>query len=264
MKMHLEDGILLRMMDDELTPAEYTVAKQHLAECQFCRERISDLSQVSAELALFSVENLPSVHDSARDELLVALSRQEKTILQTPVSNQPISRVWMIGTGIAAMLALVAIMLGFRSERNAPSVHSPETIETAEVTQAPAPAAVKQETDAHSAVKVAKKESEALSKRPAKERSASAAVKHGNEEGTPLEADADEALRPFIELPYSDKSIPLSAYQVVRVQMRAASLASTGLIAASPTDERWVQADVLLGMDGQPRGIRFVPAAVPR
>jgi hypothetical protein len=77
------------------------------------------------------------------------------------------------------------------------------------------------------------------------------------------QSKATEALpaSSFIRLPYSDPSLPLESADVIRVRMRASTLANAGIIRVSPnTNDGWVQADVLLGIDGEPRGIRLISA----
>jgi anti-sigma factor RsiW len=65
----------------------------------------------------------------------------------------------------------------------------------------------------------------------------------------------------FIRLPYSDPALPLESADIVRVQMRVSTLANAGIIRLPPNaNDGWVQADVLLGMDGEPYGIRLVSA----
>lgn len=73
------------------------------------------------------------------------------------------------------------------------------------------------------------------------------------------ESLVDSADLPFIQLPYSNPALPLESEQIVRVNMRLSDLASTGVITmAAPASDAWVQADVLLGMDGEPYGIHLL------
>jgi hypothetical protein len=67
---------------------------------------------------------------------------------------------------------------------------------------------------------------------------------------------------PFVQLPYSNPALPLESEQIVRVNMRLSDLASTGVVAmTTPASDAWVQADVLLGMDGEPYGIHLLEGA---
>lgn len=62
----------------------------------------------------------------------------------------------------------------------------------------------------------------------------------------------------FIALPFSDTALPLAGATVVRVQMPIEELQSTGLPVINARPGAAVQADVLVGIDGLPRGIRLV------
>jgi anti-sigma factor RsiW len=79
-------------------------------------------------------------------------------------------------------------------------------------------------------------------------------------EGTSQTA-AGEPDRPFIPLPYSGVALAEGEEEIVRVQMPAEALANAGIIPpGSYADNSWVDADLLLGLDGQPQGIRLVNA----
>ncbi len=66
-----------------------------------------------------------------------------------------------------------------------------------------------------------------------------------------------EAAR-FIELPFSDGALPLADATIVRVEMPVDELRLAGLTVDGRQPGSLVQADLLMGMDGLPRGIRFV------
>lgn len=62
----------------------------------------------------------------------------------------------------------------------------------------------------------------------------------------------------FLALPFSDSALPLGDATVVRVQMGVEELQSTGLPILDARPGAAVEADVLMGIDGLPRGIRLV------
>lgn len=76
-----------------------------------------------------------------------------------------------------------------------------------------------------------------------------------------LRGDEDE----FIPLPYSATGAGYD--RVVRVEFPVSALAAEGILPADVVDsaamagDEWVLADVALGLDGQPAGIRLVDAA---
>jgi hypothetical protein len=61
-----------------------------------------------------------------------------------------------------------------------------------------------------------------------------------------------------VELPYSDRALPLGDAMVVRVELPIEELRLTGLAVDAGRPGTVVQADVLLGIDGLPRAIRLV------
>jgi hypothetical protein len=73
--------------------------------------------------------------------------------------------------------------------------------------------------------------------------------------------NADETDRTFIPLPYSGVALAEGEEEIVRVAMPVAALANAGIIPAEAyAEDSWVDADLLLGLDGQPQGIRLVNA----
>jgi hypothetical protein len=62
----------------------------------------------------------------------------------------------------------------------------------------------------------------------------------------------------FVPVPFSDGMGPEDPGMVVRVQLTRASLAELGYPVAEAPDEDLIRADVLVGEDGWPRGVRLV------
>jgi hypothetical protein len=61
----------------------------------------------------------------------------------------------------------------------------------------------------------------------------------------------------YLPLPYSSATLSATEAQVVRVEMPVSALREAGIFVPSTEDE-YVDADILLGLDGQPQGIRLV------
>jgi hypothetical protein len=74
---------------------------------------------------------------------------------------------------------------------------------------------------------------------------------NGNADGTYSVAD-------FVPVPFTDGIGPEDPGMVVRVQLTRASLAELGYPVAEAPDEDLIRADVLVGEDGWPRGVRLV------
>ena len=62
----------------------------------------------------------------------------------------------------------------------------------------------------------------------------------------------------FVPVPFTEAIGPEDPGMVVRVQLTRASLAELGYPVAEMPDEDLIRADVLVGEDGWPRGVRLV------
>lgn len=62
----------------------------------------------------------------------------------------------------------------------------------------------------------------------------------------------------FLALPFSDSALPLTEATIVRARIPIEELRLTGLTVEPAPKGASVEADVLLGIDGLPRAIRFV------
>jgi len=70
----------------------------------------------------------------------------------------------------------------------------------------------------------------------------------------------------FLPVPYSNADVPTASPHIVQMQVPISSLADVGIVlepitsreAAGPDGERSVLADVLVGADGQPRGVHLL------
>jgi hypothetical protein len=68
----------------------------------------------------------------------------------------------------------------------------------------------------------------------------------------------DAAAGDFVSVPYTEEIGPDDEAMVVRVQMTRESLAQLGFPVDEVHGSDWVRADVLVGQDGWPRGVRIV------
>jgi len=66
------------------------------------------------------------------------------------------------------------------------------------------------------------------------------------------------SLADFVPVPFADRIGPEDPGMVVRVQMPRAALAELGYPVDDVCSSDWVRADVLVGQDGWPRGVRVV------
>ena len=77
--------------------------------------------------------------------------------------------------------------------------------------------------------------------------------------GTASQLTPEQAEWDFTPLPYSGVALAEGEEEIVRVQLPASALANEGIIPpGSYAEDSWVDADLLLGLDGQPQGIRLL------
>ncbi len=115
---HLSNDLLVRAMDDELTGGETLAAERHLASCETCRSRQSELRRVSDGLESFlgawSSAKASSVAGQAseriaeqrnRQQLLAALEGPKQSVPSTAGAGRTLARFgWVLAA--AAMLAI--------------------------------------------------------------------------------------------------------------------------------------------------------------
>jgi hypothetical protein len=80
------------------------------------------------------------------------------------------------------------------------------------------------------------------------------------ESPVPVEASAVEAYAAsdFVPVPFTGAITPDDPGMIVRVQLTRASLAQLGYPVAETPDEDLILADVLVGEDGWPRGVKLI------
>ena len=231
---HLTEKDMTQALDRELSTAEQARVETHLANCEACLEAYERLVEVSTQISR-AIEAIPVAEpERARAQLITALRAMDVPVYTAPASRWPF---WVSALATAACLAL-ATLLALQKIRSTPRQPA-----------SPPPARVV--------------------KRPPAPPSGDAQPRFTTQVGHPLHplrhikapvaVPETEAEPPFIPLPYADPGLPLSATDRVRVEMRLSALAGAGVIRVVPgSADGLVQADVLLGVDGQPWGIRLV------
>lgn len=218
---------MLQAIDGELEPSDHARVDTHLANCGQCLGRYEDLAQLSETLN-HAIETAPvAAPASARQRLEAALENSRGAHPIQPVA------IWK---WVAVAAGLVLLLLLFRQQPTPPR-------QTAAAISKELPTAPRETAIPH-AVPV-----QALSKK----------------RGRPSSHHARGPDYGFIRLPYSDPSLPIDSADVVRVQLHLSALADTGVVRVLPgASDPLVQADVLLGLDGQPSAIRILQPGVAK
>ena len=107
-----------------------------------------------------------------------------------------------------------------------------------------------------------KKDVSSQSKQPLDVQGPASSQSEATTQGTEVEASSEGsdtyAISDFVPVPFTDGIGPEDPGMVVRVQLTRASLAELGYPVAEAPDEDLIRADVLVGEDGWPRGVRLV------
>jgi hypothetical protein len=84
------------------------------------------------------------------------------------------------------------------------------------------------------------------------------AVLGAEQEGSNAATGGTYSMADFVPVPFTDGIGPEDPGMVVRVQLTRASLAELGYPVDELYSSDWIRADVLVGQDGWPRGVRLV------
>jgi hypothetical protein len=108
-----------------------------------------------------------------------------------------------------------------------------------------------------------KKDVSSQSKQPLDVQGPASSQPKATTQGTEMESSIGDtgetyAMSDFVPVPFTDAIGPEDPGMVVRVQLTRASLAELGYPVAEAPDEDLIRADVLVGEDGWPRGVRLV------
>ncbi len=105
---HLTDDLLIRALDDELTPAEATVVESHLRVCEGCKRRSAEFRFLSDKVESLVARAVRSA--SARRETLVhKLETQARPLLARRPSKLARGFGWAMA--LAASLAVIAVVV---------------------------------------------------------------------------------------------------------------------------------------------------------
>jgi hypothetical protein len=200
----------------------------HAAHCSSCAERMGE-AKLLAELteaaaALVSKEDTPPRVETA---LLSEFRKYNRRAIWRHGFD------WIVAGAIAA--TVLFFVWSYAGRQSGPSVPVPRK-DVSSQSKAPLDASIPATSQPD---QVTNKETENVS------------VAEKLDSGSPVIAD-------FVPVPFTDGIAPDDPGMVVRVQLTRASLAQLGYPVAETPDEGLIRADVLVGEDGWPRGVRLV------
>jgi hypothetical protein len=238
----LTDVRLLQALDEELPRRQAWLVKLHLEACESCQARLEEfrlLSSRVAELHQFALPSEPAGRFAAQ------LTNEQSREQPIPAWRRWFARPLPLRQKLACCVAFtLMVLVGLRiltshpraavrqiALTRTPAVAPPGTREF--VNEMPAPRV------RHSRLSVKK----------------SVPQQHISSQSP---AVVREVATPFFALPFSDSALPLDQATMIRVELPRSALELAGLPVEEDRRNQRVRADLVLGVDGLARAIRFV------
>lgn len=220
---HLNDDLLIRHLDDELSSSELLSVELHLEGCDECRSRLAAVRRATGAVDDLFLSMQPAFLESERGELAQALAKQQLDgeRMRADAAGRLEQNKKLVSRGasyrrrfewVSAVAACLAAGVFYFSQRRSDSpMNSPASIVKA------TPAVLNS-----------------------------------------FDVDGEK----FWALPYSNPDLPVTA-RVIQMEVPVASLADAGIVVEpllnrTSEPDRAVLADILLGLDGQPVGVHVV------
>jgi hypothetical protein len=239
----------------------------HLEQCAGCTARFARERQLTMALKAVA-DSAPASSRAAaiEEQLLVAFeARPATTSWQAPASRPlfatPAARAWLAAA--AALVLAVAVWQGTARWRVADPIQPASTrVATDSTARPPAnpQALASQPSTAPAGTETGERAVRAVPSPPAAAGASVAAppARAARDRVRPVApASEDEILR-FVSLPTAIGLPALESGRIVRVELQTAMLPAYGLDVTPDSKAGVVEADVLIGQDGQARAIRFV------
>lgn len=129
---HLADDLLIRAIDDEISPREISLVESHLAGCEVCKRRHAEILRVSGDIEALVAGDLPEVSHADRE----ALARRLETVPAFNIALKNRRRAvqtmrWGIGLAAAILLTVLVASRWLHApvqNRATVSIDSPGTI----------------------------------------------------------------------------------------------------------------------------------------
>lgn len=129
---HLTNDLLVRAIDDELSPREISILESHLPNCEVCKRRHAEIVRLSGNIESLASAALPEAFQNDREKLVRSLDSVPARIVALKTIRNKARSLWW-GAGIAAAV-LVGVLFASRSvhapvqDRAAEQAYSPGTI----------------------------------------------------------------------------------------------------------------------------------------
>lgn len=259
---HLNEIELVMALDGEMEAQELALARAHVSECAECGAQFEKLRGTSERVREYqlSLDSHPSLH------MRVAQGGAPEKVSSFGFRVSS----WGFAAAAVVFVTLTTYFVSHPSGRGGRQSVAPDTSHSNPTARSFVAKSAPQDDNSCQSGATKSIADCAGSSHPSRKGSAqSGAPTRGGaaknvkaHTKTPSAAKPDRQLAQFTELPFSDTSLPLEEATVVRVQLPAAALRQAGVPVEEDSAGAMLQADVVLGLDGLPRGIRLVKNAV--
>ncbi len=228
---HLSVDELVRTIDDEWTGTNGSQAEAHLAACELCRAKLHELGVLSVRLeAWIANRTVPEV-DGQRVALIAELKSRDQLIAQLGEGARTERTRRLKGAALwhwaaSACVAAAVVLCAILS----PGFRSLRQTELAKTGSG---------------------------------ESGISRTEFTRGKGIAAVQTFQVAGETFVALPFSNGDLPVSAPNIVQMEVPVTSLADAGIVfepvsVEQANPDRAVLADVLLGADGEPLGVHVL------
>ncbi|HKV35535.1 MAG TPA: hypothetical protein VJP89_14460 [Pyrinomonadaceae bacterium] len=239
-----------QMMEAEVR----TEAVGHSEQCESCSARLRDEETLTRGLRMLagdmeSLEAPPAIELKLREAF-----REQRVVAPVAVGSSSRSRYWLVAVAAVLLLAITVVGMWWRSETpqqqivENPPAKAPEVVNGPSV-PAPTPKEVEYQAGNHEPVENPKRQLSKPVRRNVNRRAPETPIAHHT---------TNEIATDFVPLGDMNAATLQDGGQIIRVKLRRSALVKFGFPVNMERYNENVNADVLIGVDGLARAIRFV------
>ncbi|HEY7303517.1 MAG TPA: hypothetical protein VH601_05360 [Bryobacteraceae bacterium] len=109
---HLTNDLLVRAIDDELSPGEILLVESHLPDCEICKRRHAEILRLSDQIESLAAIELPEARPGEREALASRLEACPERTVRLETRRKRVRAIWW-SAGIAAAI-LLAVLFGLQ------------------------------------------------------------------------------------------------------------------------------------------------------
>lgn len=237
-----------QMMEAEVR----TEAVGHSEQCEQCSARLRDEETLTRGLQWLA-DDMESLAAPAEIELKLREAFRERRVVAPVAVGSSRSRYWLVAVAAVLLLAITVVGMWWRSDTPQKTIAEtprPKPVETGSGPSQPAPAPAP-----------APKEEEFRADNREPKRQAPKPIRRTNRRApeTPVaHHTTNEIATDFVPLGDMNAAMLQDGGQIVRVKLHRSALVKFGIPVNMERYNENVKADVLIGVDGLARAIRFV------